>query len=163
MSRSFPRPFRAKQLLVLCVILSGCGGSGGGKWQEVQSGELRFDAPTGWAVSGASATDGPVSRVEVMTFRLLRPYDPSRRSAVARELDGVAGRLAKELEGRVGAGDWIAVGGLDARSYTVDFGDKVEAITFVLDGRTEYQLLCRRASATPDDACRRLVETFRVT
>jgi hypothetical protein len=163
MSRSFPRPWGAKQLLVLCAILAGCGGSGSGKWQQVESGALRFDAPAAWSVSGASASDGPVNRVEVMTFRLLRAYDRARRAGVGHELDGVADRLAKELGGSVRVRAWVAVGGLDARTYTVGFADKIEEITFVLDGRDEYQLLCRRAAAASGDACRRLVETFRVT
>jgi hypothetical protein len=161
-SPSFPWARRAKLFLV-CVILAGCGGSGSGKWQQVQSGALRFDAPAGWSVSGATASDGPVNRVGVTAFRLLRPYDPARRPAVARELDGVAARLAKELGGTVRAGEWLTVGGLDARGYAIGFADKTEEITFVLEGRNEYQLLCRRVASTSDDACRRLVETFRVT
>ncbi|HZO98149.1 MAG TPA: hypothetical protein VFB42_12330 [Gaiellaceae bacterium] len=147
-------------MLVLACILAGCGGSGSANWQRVEGDGFRFEAPAGWAVSGTSAAGEGPDRVEVSVFRLVRPYDPSRRAAAARELDGVAARLARQLHGRVSARSSVRVAGLDGRAYTVDYERRVEEITFLLDGRREYQLLCRRAEGGDDGACRRLVASF---
>lgn len=101
-----------------------------------------------------------MGRVEVVVFRLVRPYDPSRRAAVARELDRVAARLAAQLKGSIASRQFLAVGGLDARSYSIRFGSKVEQITFVLHGQREYQLLCRRAAGADDAPCTELLRSF---
>jgi hypothetical protein len=161
-SRSFRRPRWAKPAFLLCLILAGCGGAASSKWQPVQGKGFAFSAPVGWSVSGAAATSGPVDRVEVVVFRLLRPYERSRRRAVARELDGVAGRLVQQLHGTLRRSASIAVGGLDARSYTIDYGDNTAEITFVLPEGREYPRLGRRPPAGDDGACRELVASFRV-
>jgi len=149
-------------LLGVALILAGCGGSGSGKWQQVQGEGFTYDAPSTWTVAGAVATDGGVGRVEVVVFRLVRPYDPSRRAAAARELDRVAARLAVQLKGAITSRQSAAVGGLDARSYSIRFGSKVEEITFVLHEQREYQLLCRRAAAGDDAPCLELLRSFQL-
>jgi hypothetical protein len=148
-------------LLVLTVILAGCGGGGNTNWQQVEGDGFRFSAPAGWVVEGSNASSGPVNRVQVSLFRLRRPYEPARRAAVARELDRVASSLAKQLKGALKARSAARVGGLDARTYSIDYDAKTTEITFVLDGRREYQLLCRRPSGGSDSACRELVRSFR--
>ena len=79
---------------------------------------------------------------------------------IARELDRNAAALGKQLGGSVSSRRWAQAGGLDARSYAISYGDKVEEITFALDGRREYQLLCRRAAAGDDAACAELLRSF---
>jgi len=147
-------------LLGFALILAGCGGSGSGKWQQVQGEGFTYSAPSAWTVAGAAATGGGVARVEVLVFRLLRPYDPSQRAATARELDRVAARLATQLKGTIASRQARPVGGLDARSYSIRFGGKVEQITFVLHEQSEYQLLCCRAAGGDDAPCAELLQSF---
>jgi len=111
-------------------------------------------------VAGTAATKGPVDRVEVLVFRLLRPYDPAQRAATSRELDRVADGIAAQLKGSVSSRRSLQLGGLDARSYAIAFGGKVEQITFVLRDRREYQLLCRRSASSDDTSCAELLRSF---
>ncbi len=147
---------------MLALILAGCGGGGNSSWQQVQGSGFRFQAPAGWTVAGTAASNGPIDRVQVNAFRLLRPYAHARQAAAARELDSVAARLAQQLKGKVSSRRTLEVGGLDARSYAIDHNALTEEITFVLQARREYELLCRRAQGADDSACRELVASFRV-
>ena len=147
----------------MALILAGCGGGGSAKWQQVQGDGLVFNAPAGWTVDGAAATNGDIDRVEVVVFRLVRPYERARRAAVARELDRVASGVASQLKGTVRSKRSLQVGGRDARSYIIDFDGKTEEITFALDERREYQLLCRRAAAGDDAPCAELLRSFHVS
>jgi len=54
----------------------------------------------------------------------------------------------------------VAVAGRRVRSYVIVYDDKTQEITFVLEGRQEHQLLCRRLTDEADDACRGLLESF---
>jgi hypothetical protein len=151
-------------LAALALILPGCGGGGGGNEAQVVRGDgFRFEAPSGWEVRGTVATDGAVDRVGVSTFRLVKPYRPSLVRAATVELDRVADRLAAELGGRVASRTTVTAARARARSYRIDYDGKTTEVTFVLSGRTEYQLLCRRRSDAGDEACRQLVSTFRLT
>lgn len=151
-------------LLALVAILAGCGGSSGPKTQIVRGGGYRFAAPGGWKVkrsaSGASASRGDVDLVGVSTFRLQKPFRPELFAAASKELDRVAARLAAQLGGRVGASETVRAAGRDARSYRLEVGDRLEQVTFVLRGRREYQLLCRRSAKGSDDVCRTMVRSF---
>jgi len=120
-----------------------------------------FQAPASWTVAGNAAVDGAVNRVEVLPFRLLRAYDAARRAAAARELDGLASRVAQQLKGTASAGRELQVAGYDARAYTISFDGKVEEITFVLHGTREYELLCRHAAGSALPACAELLASFR--
>ena len=108
------------------------------------------------------ATNGAVDRVEVHVFRLVRPYDPVRRAAAARELDRVAAGIAGQLKGAVSSKRSLAVAGLDARSYAIAFAGKTEEITFVLRDRREYELLCRRPARGNDAPCAELLRSFQL-
>jgi hypothetical protein len=113
--------------------------------------------------NSVAATQGTVGRVEVLRFRLQKPYRSSRFAAASRELDGVIAKVASQLKGRVASRSTVQLAGRRARSYQVDYGgDKVEQIAFVLDDRTEYQLLCRRKSSEPSLPCRGLFSSFRL-
>jgi hypothetical protein len=147
-------------LLVLAFILAGCGGGGNTNWQQIQGHNFRFQAPAGWTIAGAAASNGKIDRVEVVEFKLLRPYKHTRLAAATRELDSVAVRLAQQLKGKVTRRRTVRVGGYDARSYGITYKGLTEEITFVLHGRHEYELLCRRAVSADDAGCRRLVASF---
>jgi hypothetical protein len=149
-------------LLVLALILAGCGGAGNSNWQQVQGSGFRFQAPAGWTVAGATASNGPIDRVQVNEFRLVHAYVHAKQAAAAKELDGVADRLAQQLKGKVSSRRTLKVAGLDARTYAIDHKGLTEEFTFVLRGRHEYELLCRRAAGADDAACRKLLASFRV-
>jgi hypothetical protein len=124
-----------------------------------------YAAPASWTVvrkgSSVAAVDGDVNRVEVMRFTLEKPYRPGLFAAAARELDGVAARLADELKGKIASRSTADVGGRKARSYTIEYGPgKTQEITFVLEGQNEFQLLCRRDSSAPNDPCAQLLSSF---
>jgi len=109
-----------------------------------------------------AASRGPVNRIEVQTFRLLRPYRAALFAAASRELDAVAAKLATQLGGKVTSSESTKVADRDARAYRIDFGENVDEITFVLDGRREYQLLCRRPAAADGSTCSDFVKSFRL-
>ena len=147
------------------LILAGCGGSTSAKTQTVQGDGFRFEAPAGWTVvrkgPSVAVVDGDVNRVEVVRFTLEKPYNAALFAAAARELDGVASRLATQLKGKVTSSSTSEVGGRKARSYTIDYGSgKTQEITFVLEGANEFQLLCRRDANASNDACTQLLSTF---
>jgi hypothetical protein len=125
---------------------------------------FRFSAPVGWTVAqtarSAAASSGPVNRIEVQTFRLVRPYRAELFVAASHELDRVAGTLAVQLHGRVASRDTTRVADRDARSYRIDYDSRVSEITFVLDGRREYELLCRRPAGAGADTCSAFVRSF---
>lgn len=153
-------------VLVSVLILAGCGGGGTSEpsTQTVQGAGYRFEAPAGWTVTrltdGAAAASGAVDRVEVRTFKLQRPYDVRRFHAATRELDSVISRLATQLDGKVTSRRTVRVGGRKSRSYTIAYDGKTQQITFVLQGRQEHQLLCRRGAGGDAEPCRALLATF---
>ncbi|HZR94810.1 MAG TPA: hypothetical protein VFA56_03900 [Gaiellaceae bacterium] len=91
--------------------------------------------------------------MSVAVFTLLKPYDPAKFPAVTRELDRVASRLAARSGRPLAKKETVTVAGRRVRAYT--YG--TTRIAFVLDRKTEYQLLCERAAAA---ACDLLFRTF---
>ena len=162
--RLFPRAEQGKQAaaaVAAIVALAGCGGGGDGSTQVVAGAGYRFAAPGDWDVRAdgrtreATGGDGAVS---VTRFRLARPYRPSLWPAVARELDGVAARLAERLDATVAERRTTTIAGRRGRLYRLDGAeDGTTRIGFVLADRTEYQLLCRGPA---ESACARLFTTF---
>jgi hypothetical protein len=150
--------------LIAVTILAGCGGVRSGGTQEVSGSGYSFRAPEAWSVTRASATtaasSGAVDLVQVQTFRLVKPYRPELFAAASRELDRVAGQLAHQLAGRVVSSASAEVAGRDSRTYGIEYRDRVDEITFVLDGLREYELLCRRAASSDGTTCRRFVGSF---
>jgi hypothetical protein len=145
------------------LALAGCGGGGGG-WQGVSGDGFRFSAPPGWTVAQSSsavgASQGDVDRVQVQVFHLVQPYQSTLFAEAARELDRRVEQLASLQKGRVASSLTVKVDRMDARSYRIAYGPLVEEITFVLDGRREYELLCRREATAPDETCRRFLASF---
>jgi hypothetical protein len=166
-ARLIPGAFRAKQALVALtvIILAGCGGSGAPKeqWTAVSGDGFRFQAPTGWRVVGGKARTGAVhdsELVQVATFPLVKPYTDALFDRVARELDVRMKAVAGETGGSVTGSSTVTAGGIRSHAYDVTVGDHVDQYTFVLRGKREYQLLCRRKSSSKDDFCRQLLASF---
>ena len=117
-----------------------------------------FSVPAGWK-TGRTLREVTVrsgkSLVSVTTYTLLKPYRPALFAAAARELDGVAGKLAAAAGTAVTEKQTVDVAGGKIRAYR--FGST--RIGFVLVGKREYQLLCEN----PGDACTLLFKSFSVS
>jgi hypothetical protein len=165
-ARLIPGALRRKQLaLIACLILAGCGGSSERDTPQarVTGPGFSFQAPGGWLVQ---RSEGKVSAtrdselVQVATFRLLKPYRSALFGRVERELTTRMRQLAQQTGGSVSAGRTVVADGIRSHSYDVTVGDHVDQYTFVLRGRQEFQLLCRRKASHGDDACRQLLRSF---
>jgi hypothetical protein len=147
------------------IILAGCGGSGAPKeqWASVSGRGFRFEAPAGWKVShgpARTAASRDSELVQVATFSLIKPYSDALFDRVARELSVRMRTLAAQTGGKLTGSGTVTVDGTRSHSYDVDVGDHVDRYTFVLRGKREYQLLCRRRSSSGDGFCRRLETSF---
>jgi hypothetical protein len=165
-ARLIPGALRPKQLaLAACLILAGCGGSSEQDTPpaRVAGTGFGFLAPGGWTVE---RSDGKVSArhdselVQVATFRLLKPYRNALFGRVQRELTTRMGQLAQQTGGSVSAPRTVVTDGIRSHSYRVTVGDHVDEYTFVLRGRREFQLLCRRKASHGDEPCRQLLTSF---
>jgi hypothetical protein len=166
-SARLPRPFgRSSALLLAAVILAGCGGSSADKpTQHLAGPGFRFDAPGGWRVSrgqGRVTAGSGSDLVQVATFRLLKPYSQTLFTKVAKELQVRMTAVAGQTGGKLAGSQVVTAGGVRAHSYRVRSGSRIDDYTFVLRGRREYQLLCRRYSAHADDVCRQLLRSFAI-
>jgi hypothetical protein len=165
-SRLIPRPRRCKQALVVAVlILAGCGGSSEpkAKSEPVKGNGFRFQAPAGWkvaAIPGGTAASRDSEMVQVAAFPLVRAYDPALFDKVASELAVRMQGIAQQTGGTVSTPETVTAGGIRSHSYRVKVGDHVDQYTFVLRGKREYQLLCRRRSSSSDAFCAELIKSF---
>jgi hypothetical protein len=155
----------ARAVTLAILAAAGCGGDGDGTPQTVAGPGYRFAAPGDWNVERAGRTlsaesaDGQAA-VSVTSFRLTRSYRPELWGEIELELDRVAERLARELDGAVVSRATIELGGRRARRYGFDGArDETRRIGFVLRGRREYQLLCR-GDSEGDSACEQLFASF---
>jgi hypothetical protein len=167
-ARLIPRALRCKQALLLAaLILAGCGGSSAsqpsGQWQSVRGPGFSFQAPAGWKVERAksrvSATHD-TQLVQVATFSLLKPYDAHLFDRVARELRTRMREIAGQTKGRLSGERTVSADGIRSHAYDVTVGHQVDEYTFVLAGKREYLLLCRRSSSHRAEACERLATSF---
>jgi hypothetical protein len=161
-----PRGIRPKQAWLLVILaLAGCGGTKVPPERPVHvvGAGFSFDAPSGWQVEakGARAAATHDSElVQVATFRLQKPYRPALFARVARELSARMADVAEQSGGEVSGRTTVEAAGIKSHVYRVTVGDHVDEYTFVLRGRREYQLLCRRKADGGGDACRTLVTSF---
>jgi hypothetical protein len=162
-----PNP-RKRALLGLTLLLAaGCGGGGHQSERVVRGTGYRFSSPESWSVSRSGhevqVAEGS-ALVSVTRYPLLRGYRTSLFEHVIPELDHAAAGLAAQQKGTVARSRTVTIAGREARSYDLDFSRNssrlVERITFVLRGKTEYELLCRYARGGDTRACDRLLETF---
>jgi hypothetical protein len=150
--------------LALLFTLSACGS--GTKTHPVSTRVVRgpgfsFSAPGGWSTNRtqqAVAVLSGTSRVSVTTYTLQKPYRPALFAAAAKELDGIAAKLAAEAGGTLTQKQTVQVDGRKVRAYR--FGST--RIGFVLLGRREYQLLCQLPPDGKDaaGACALLFRSF---
>jgi hypothetical protein len=156
----------AKVVLPLAAlfILSACGGATQSKAKStrvVRGTGFSFSIPRSWQSSTATgivaARRGNAS-VSVRTYTLVKAYDPARFAAAAKELDGIAGKLAAAAGTSLAEKRTTTVDGVKVRAYR--FGST--RIGFFLAGRREYQLLCRLApdGSDRDGACSLLFASF---
>ncbi len=123
-------------------------------------------ARTPRSVTVLPAADGSQELESVTIFRLVKPFRPALWPQAAKELDGVAGRLAESLGGELErAPKTVRIAGLRGRQYEIGYerdGAKLrQRLTLLLSRRTEYQLLCRWQTATGEPpACALLEQTF---
>jgi len=123
-----------------------------------------FSAPSDWRTSRtehtAAARQGKAV-VSATVFTLLKPYRPALFGAASKELDGIAERLAAQAGQALSQRQTTTVDGKRIRAYR--FG--TTRIGFVLEGKREYQLLCRMPDGgkDADGACALLFSTFNLT
>jgi hypothetical protein len=160
------------------LLASSCGGSAPpkatGPSHRVVGAGFSFSAPEGWTDTQTGATvvvrqpgqtEGPL--VSATAYRLAKPYSAALFSKAARELDGVAAKLAQASGGTVTESVTTTVDGQKIRAYrfTAHPSGKPstdDRIGFLLEGRHEYQLLCRvpAGAGDPDGACALLFGSF---
>jgi hypothetical protein len=117
-----------------------------------------FSVPAGWRTSRtprAVTVQSGKSRISVTTYTLQKPYTPALFTAAAKELDGVAQKLAAAAGTTLTERQTVEVAGEKIRAYR--FGTM--RIGFVLVGKREYQLLCEDAG----NACVLLFKSFTVS
>ena len=148
-------------------ILAGCGGSGHSNQPAVRvdGSGYGFTVPAGWKVArgarGIEASKG-ADLVRIATFPLVHAYRDGLFDAVESELAARMRVLASESGGKLSRASTVTVDGMRSHSYTVDDGGNVDRYTFVLRGKREFLLICRRRSSDGDAACRQLLASFHV-
>jgi hypothetical protein len=149
------------------LILSACGGSGANKaqtdWTTLAGAGFRFQAPSGWKGTAHSkvaqaAKDGEL--VQVSTFPLAKPYTAALFTEVERELRARMQTVARQVGGKVTGERTVTAAGIRSHAYDLTAADHVDEYTFVLRGKREYLLLCRRKMDGDRSFCERLVTSF---
>ena len=151
------------------LILSACGGSAEPKaqsaWQTVRGPGFSFEAPKGWKVATATkrttATHG-ADLVQVAAYPLVKPYTDALFGKVEVELRARMDDLARQNGEQVRAAKTVTANGARAHMFELGDGDHVDEYTFVLQGKREYLLLCRRPDGKQTDYCARLLTSFAV-
>jgi hypothetical protein len=157
------QPWYKQALLASALILAGCGGSAHAKPTTVRGHGFSFNAPGAWKVTTAPRTVLAAhgsELLQVSSFPLLRPYSDALFGKVKKELDVRMQAVAKDAGGTVTGSRTVTANGARAHSYEVAAGKDVLEYTFVLRGKLEYELLCRRPSSESDDHCKTLLSSF---
>jgi hypothetical protein len=98
--------------------------------------------------------------VQVATFPLAKPYSVALFPTVRKELATRMAQVAKESGGTITGRSVATPAGIKSNVYEVRVGDHVDEYVFVLRGKREYQLLCRRKASSSEDFCAKLVSSF---
>ena len=157
------------------ILASSCGGSSkpasAGASRSVAGPGFAFSIPGSWVAKHGRGTvvarrpDGTL--VSATAYKLARPYSPALFAKAAKELDGVAAKLAQASNGTVTQSVTTTVDGQKIRAYR--FTARPEGrpasddrVGFVLEGKREFELLCSApaGSGDPDGACALLFRTF---
>ena len=150
--------FPAIVVSLTLLIVAACGGSPPTLAQTVTGPGFAFEAPAGWTANGAQLVHGE-DIVEVRRFPLVRTYAPSLFEQTKPEIERVARQLAAQLKA-LPVERTVTVAGENALQFDFAHGKVFEQLTFVLRGKTEYQLYCRRATSGSATPCERLVASF---
>ena len=146
------------------MIVAGCGGGSGLKTQVVAGNRFTFEAPSNWTVQrtgrSSSASNGEQT-LQVSVFPLARVYTPAQFARVQPEIERVATALKEKLHARL-TGRTLGVAGERAWQYDLEHGDVIEQLTFVLRGKREFQLYCRRGASDSNRPCSSFVSSFRL-
>jgi len=144
--------------LALLFILSACGGSTAPEpttaSRTVAGPGFSVAVPQDWSVrktakSVTAKQNGDL--VSVTRFPLVKPYDPSKFDAASEELDRVAAQLASKRGTTLSKRETTTVDGRKIRAYRFTAEGTDMRIGFVLDGKTEYQLVCSGDTTAPCD------------
>jgi hypothetical protein len=156
-------------LLAAAVLVAGCGGAHVPP-QGLTGKGYAFSAPGDWTVMRTARSIQAAHGLEVVSvsrFPLLRPYRAALWPKVVPEIDRIAGGIASDQHGSVGARTTVTIAGGRARRYDIEYergGRKlVERLGFVLHAKTEYELLCRLERGKSASACDLLFRSFRLT
>ena len=133
--------------------------------------EFLFQAPYSWHVRRRDSQVQAVAEAGLPRARLRRRSSrsctrTSRRCSPRRPGSSTADarQLATRLGGTVQQAATVTLAGIKARQYELAYEsgghDFHQRITFVLRGKTEFQLLCRWTGDEPS-ACGQLEKTFR--
>jgi hypothetical protein len=151
--------------VTVAIIVAGCGSSAKQQSQLIRGKGFQFSAPAGWIVTrsltGITATKGD-QFVRVSTFPLARSYSPGLFAKVAGELKTRMTALAKQSGGKVDRTSVTTAAGIKSHVWHIATGNDLDEYTFVLRGRREFQLLCRRPSGGDDTACTELVQSLQL-
>jgi hypothetical protein len=187
-----PFPYRSPRVyprrshlipLLLAAFTAGCGGGESAdvvvapvELQTVSGPGFTFKADPGReiartprSVTVLPADSGSQELESVTIFRLVKPFRPALWPQAAKELDGVAERLAASLGGEFERQpQTVRIAGLRGRRYEIGYereGAQLrQRLTLLLSRRTEYQLLCRWESGTDTpEACAGLETSFRLS
>ncbi len=125
-------------------------------------------ARTPRSVSVLPADSGSQELESVTIFPLVKPFRPALWPRAAKELDGVAGRLAESLGGELEQPKTVRIAGLRGRQYEIGYEregvELRQRLTLLLSRRTEYQLLCRwEAGSVAPEGCAVLETTFKTS
>jgi hypothetical protein len=160
------------------VLAASCGGSAPpaqtGASHTVAGPGFTFAVPERWKATPAGSAvvarppgDKSGTLVSATEYRLVQPYSPTLFILAAKELDGVAAKLARASGGTLTESVTTTVDGRKIRAYRftshpVGKPSTDTRIGFVLEGRREFQLLCQAppGSGDPDGACALLFATF---
>lgn len=159
---------RAFLPFAVLFILSACGGS---PQREALSSRVvhgpgfSFSVPLGWntrRTERALVARKGQATVSATTFPLLKPYDPAKFARAAKELDGVAAKLAAQSGGTVTNRTTTTVDDRKIRAYELSTSALRLKIGFVLVAQREFQLLCQtpKSENDPDGACALLFDSF---
>ena len=174
---------RTLTLICLAAVPFGLAACGGSSKHAQPAGNpvvkgfgFQFEAPSGWTTkSTGMATEARRDAtgrtiVSATAFTLLKPYSPKLFAKAAKELDGVAAKLAVQSKSKLSESKTITVDGQKVRAYRLTVNPASgpsfdERIGFVLLGKREYQLLCRApvGSGDPDGGCALLYSSFKTT
>jgi hypothetical protein len=129
----------------------------------VAGASFSFEAPAGWQIERAKSRVSAMhdsELVQVSTFPLAKAYDDKLFVRVATELHHRMQEIARQTGGKLSAGTVVNADGVRSHAYDVSAGSQVDEYTFVLSGKREHLLLCRRTSADGSEFCDRLVTSF---